>query len=91
MAEIPRHEFVPEGLRHSSYDDFPPADWLWAGNISTLYRALMTDMLDLQGDEGVLEVGVGSGYQGLLHDEAPLVLFWLLLRPPICLRCYWGS
>ena len=66
MAEVPRHEFVPEGLRHSAYDDCPlPIGY--GQTISQPYIvALMTDLLDLldlQGDEVVLEVGTGSGYQ----------------------------
>ncbi len=66
MANVPRHEFVPEGLRHSAYDNCP----LPIGYGQTISQpfivALMTDLLDLQGDEVVLEVGSGSGYQAAI-------------------------
>ncbi len=69
MANVPRHEFVPEGLRHSAYDNCP----LPIGYGQTISQpfivALMTDLLDLQGDEVVLEVGTGSGYQSAILSQ----------------------
>jgi protein-L-isoaspartate(D-aspartate) O-methyltransferase len=63
MREVPRHRFVPPGYRHLAYADGP----LPIGNGQTISQpymvALMTDLLELQGDEKVLEVGTGSGYQ----------------------------
>lgn len=66
MASVPRHAFVPEALFHSAYDNSP----LPIGYGQTISQpfvvALMTDLLDLQGDEVVLEVGTGSGYQAAI-------------------------
>lgn len=62
MAEVPRHLFVPERIREQAYDDTAlPID---AGQtISQPYMvALMTELLELSGDEKVLEIGTGSGY-----------------------------
>ncbi len=63
MACVPRHEFIPEALFHSAYDNSP----LPIGYGQTISQpfivALMTDLLELQGEEVVLEVGTGSGYQ----------------------------
>jgi len=63
LLEVPRHAFVPEGQRHRAYDDSP----LTIGHGQTISQptvvAMMTDALDLDGDEVVLEVGTGSGYQ----------------------------
>jgi protein-L-isoaspartate(D-aspartate) O-methyltransferase len=63
MRTIPRHLFVPEEFQRDAYDDFP----LPIGNEQTISQpyivAFMTNILDLQGNECVLEVGTGSGYQ----------------------------
>jgi protein-L-isoaspartate(D-aspartate) O-methyltransferase len=63
MHAVPRHEFVPEGLRQDAYEDHP----LPIGEGQTISQpyivALMTSLAALQGDENVLEIGTGSGYQ----------------------------
>ena len=63
MGRTPRHEFVPEERRALAYDDRPlPIGY--GQTISQPYIvALMTDLLRLDGDEVVLEIGTGSGYQ----------------------------
>lgn len=63
MRSIPRHAFVPREYRHLAYADGPLP--IGAGQtISQPYIvALMAELLGLQGDEKVLEVGTGSGYQ----------------------------
>jgi protein-L-isoaspartate(D-aspartate) O-methyltransferase len=62
MAEVPRELFVPEGLRGQAYRDGA----LRIGEGQTISQpwivASMTAMLELKGDERVLEVGTGSGY-----------------------------
>lgn len=63
MATTPRHVFVDEALRERAYDDHPlPIGY--GQTISHPYTvALMTEALELQGTERVLEIGSGSGYQ----------------------------
>ncbi len=63
MREVPRHYFVDDALRSRAYGDFPLP--IAAGQtISQPYIvACMTEALALQGDEKVLEIGTGSGYQ----------------------------
>jgi protein-L-isoaspartate(D-aspartate) O-methyltransferase len=63
MRRVPRHEFVPEAYRDQAYRDCPlPIDG--DQTISQPYIvALMTQALHLKGNETVLEVGTGSGYQ----------------------------
>jgi len=60
---VPRHLFVPEEYQASAYADHP----LPIGNEQTISQpyivALMTAGLELIGDEVVLEIGTGSGYQ----------------------------
>jgi protein-L-isoaspartate(D-aspartate) O-methyltransferase len=63
MRDVPRHRFVPEDVRHLAYADCP----LPIGHRQTISQpyivALMIQLLQLKGDEHVLEVGTGSGYQ----------------------------
>ncbi|MBU1199604.1 MAG: protein-L-isoaspartate(D-aspartate) O-methyltransferase [Nanoarchaeota archaeon] len=69
MKQVPRHEFVPHGMRASAYDDSP----LPIGCRQTISQpymvALMTDILGLKGDEKVLEIGAGSGYQAAILSK----------------------
>ncbi len=69
MRKVPRHEFVPAGLRDNAYDDTPlPIGY--GQTISQPYIvALMTECLQLKGGEKVLEVGTGSGYQAAVLAE----------------------
>jgi len=63
MRRVPRHLFVPENLRGSAYRDHPLP--IGAGQtISQPYIvALMTEILQLDQNARVLEIGTGSGYQ----------------------------
>ena len=69
MSKVPRHEFVPSPLRPVAYFDSP----LPIGHGKTIAQpfmvALMTDLLDIQPDDVVLEVGTGSGYQAAVLAE----------------------
>lgn len=62
MRSVPREAFVPERVREFAYEDSPlPIDA--AQTISQPYIvAFMTEALDLEGGEKVLEIGAGSGY-----------------------------
>ncbi|WP_321494418.1 protein-L-isoaspartate(D-aspartate) O-methyltransferase [uncultured Desulfobacter sp.] len=63
MTHVPRHLFVSEALVDSAYGDFP----LPIGEGQTISQpfiiAEMTQSLALTGQERVLEIGTGSGYQ----------------------------
>jgi protein-L-isoaspartate(D-aspartate) O-methyltransferase len=63
MREVPRHEFVPAGLRDQAYEDHP----LPIGNDQTISQPLivasMSELAQLKPGDRVLEVGTGSGYQ----------------------------
>ena len=69
MAKIPRHLFVPEDYQSSAYEDRP----LPIGEGQTISQpymvAIMTQSLELKGQEKVLEVGTGSGYQAAILAE----------------------
>jgi len=66
IAEVPRDRFVPLGLRGAAWDDRPlPIGF--GQTISQPYIvAYMLQALVLEGDERVLDVGTGSGYQAAL-------------------------
>jgi protein-L-isoaspartate(D-aspartate) O-methyltransferase len=66
LRQVPRHWFVPEEYANIAYSDSPlPIGY--GQTISQPYIvALMTELLELEGDENVLEVGTGSGYQAAL-------------------------
>lgn len=69
MRRVPRHLFIPEPLRYSAYDDTA----LSIGEGQTISQpymvAIMTELLELKGNERVLEVGTGSGYQAAILGE----------------------
>ena len=69
MLTVPRHQFVDEHIRESAYNDCPLA----IGEGQTISQpyivALMTQLLELKGDEKVLEIGTGSGYQAAVLAE----------------------
>ena len=69
MKRVPRHLFVPAELVASAYADCAlPIDF--GQTISQPYIVgLMTDLLRLRGDETILEVGTGSGYQAAILAE----------------------
>ena len=66
MGKVPRHEFVPIELQPYAYDNIP----LPIGFEKTISQpfvvALMTDLLDINVDDSILEVGTGLGYQAAI-------------------------
>jgi len=69
FLRVPRHEFVPPESKVEAYNDYP----LSIGGGQTISQpymvALMTELLRLKGDEKVLEIGTGSGYQTAILAE----------------------
>ena len=63
MNSVPRHLFVPEGYRQGSYFDQPLPIGLGQTISQPYIVALMTEMLDVDKENIVLEIGTGSGYQ----------------------------
>ena len=63
MEQVPRNEFVPKAYLAGAFDNGP----LPIGHGQTISQpyivALMTDLLELDDDDTVLEIGTGSGYQ----------------------------
>lgn len=63
MASTPRHLFVQDALRSQAYGDFSMPIGLGQTISQPYIVALMTQALELTGDETVLEIGTGCGYQ----------------------------
>jgi protein-L-isoaspartate(D-aspartate) O-methyltransferase len=75
MAKIPRHSFVSSDYQLAAYEDRP----LPIGGGQTISQpymvAVMTQSLDLKGQEKVLEIGTGSGYQTAILAELAKTIF----------------
>ncbi len=69
IARVPRHAYVPRELQEVAYANIP----LPIGHGKTISQpfivALMTDLLDLQPGDRVLEIGTGLGYQAAILAE----------------------
>jgi protein-L-isoaspartate(D-aspartate) O-methyltransferase len=86
MGGIPRHLFVPERQRASAYADRP----LPIGERQTISQpyivALMTELLELQPNERVLEIGTGSGYQTAVLAQLASEVFSIEILPTLSER-----
>jgi len=86
MATTPRHLFVPEKQRKSSYDDRP----LPIGEGQTISQpyivAYMTEGLELKGREKVLEIGTGSGYQTAVLARLAAAVYSIEIIPALSAR-----
>jgi protein-L-isoaspartate(D-aspartate) O-methyltransferase len=75
VRDTPRHLFVPTRHRLMAYEDIP----LPIGHEQTISQplmvAMMTEALQLQGHERVLEIGTGSGYQAAILSHLAVVVF----------------
>ncbi len=75
MARVPRECFVPSRSRHLAYEDKPLPIGYEQTISQPLIIAIMTEALELTGNEKVLELGTGSGYQtAILAELAQLVI-----------------
>lgn len=83
MLRVPRHEFVPTDFIDSAYED--NALPLKIGQtISQPYIvAYMTQVLDLNGTERVLEIGTGSGYQAAVLAEIVPEVYTIEILPEL--------
>ena len=83
ILKVPRHRFVPVELRPNAYDDDP----LPIGCGQTISQpyivAYMTEVLDLKGNEKVLEVGTGSGYQAAVLAEVAREVYTIEILKPL--------
>lgn len=83
LEAVPRHRFVPPSERSRAYLNTPLA--IGAGQtISQPYIvALMTDLLELQPSDRVLEVGLGSGYQAAVLAQLAATVYSMEIVPEL--------
>jgi len=86
MGRVPRHELVPEGVRDEAYEDGP----LPIGEGQTISQpyivAAMSEAAALEGNERVLEVGTGSGYQAAVLSALAREVYTIELEPMLAAR-----
>jgi len=86
MEDVARHLFVEDKLKNSAYDDcaLPIGE---GQTISQPYMvALMTELLALKGDEKVLEIGTGSGYQSAVLSKLAAEVYSVERIEPLASR-----
>ena len=83
LLKVERHRFVPEEYLGSAYSDQP----LPIGEGQTISQpyivALMTELLELKGNEKVLEIGTGSGYQAAVLAELAKEVYTIEIIEPL--------
>jgi protein-L-isoaspartate(D-aspartate) O-methyltransferase len=86
MGAVPRHEFVPAASRAEAYDDHPlPIGY--GQTISQPYIvAFMTEQLDPQPTDRVLEIGTGSGYQAAVLSRLVREVHTMEIVEPLARR-----
>lgn len=75
MGKVPRHAFVSKGMEAQAYEDRPLHIGMGQTISQPLMVAIMTEALELKGDERVLEIGTGSGYQAAILAELAREVF----------------
>jgi len=83
VSKVERHLFVPENLQKQAYQD-EPLPIGYGQTISQPYIvAYMTEQLELNGDEKVLEIGTGSGYQAAILGELAMEVYTIEIVPEL--------
>src|SRR3954471_1955191 len=86
MRDTPRHEFVPIGDRDRAYLDMA----LPIGNSQTISPpfvvASMTEAIDPQPTDQVLEIGTGSGYQAAILSPLVRDVYTIEIVEPLSAR-----
>jgi len=86
MRTVPRHKFVPEELCGRAYGDHP----LPIGKNQTISQpyivAFMTELMQLEPGNKILEIGTGSGYQAAILAEIVTRVFSIERIPQLASR-----
>jgi protein-L-isoaspartate(D-aspartate) O-methyltransferase len=86
MEKVPRHEFVPAEQRPAAYNDRP----LPIGHGQTISQpyivAYMTELLQIDAEHKVLEIGTGSGYQAAVLGELAREVYSIEIVRPLAAR-----
>jgi len=83
MRKVPRHLFVDKALSSSAYEDYP----LPIGEGQTISQpyivALMTELIEPDKDDKILEIGTGSGYQAAVLAEIVKEVYTVEIIPSL--------
>ncbi len=69
MKAVPRHLFVPKGYQSSAYGNYPLSIGMGQTISQPIVVAHMTELLDIETGDKILEIGTGSGYQAAVLSE----------------------
>lgn len=83
MRKVPRHEFVPEGVRRHAYEDRALPIGYGQAVSQPFLVALMAEVADIGAGERVLEIGTGSGYGAAVLAELARDVFTIEIVEPL--------
>lgn len=86
MKLVPRHEFVPPEMKPYSYSDGPLSIGMGQTISQPYIVAYMTQVLKLQKQDRVLEVGTGSGYQAAILAQLVDSVYTIEIIPELSLQ-----
>jgi protein-L-isoaspartate(D-aspartate) O-methyltransferase len=86
MRRTPRHAFVPPEFRDEAYDDRPVPIGFGQTISQPFIVALMTDLLDADRRDTVLEIGTGSGYQAAVLAQVAGEVYSIEIVPALGAR-----
>jgi protein-L-isoaspartate(D-aspartate) O-methyltransferase len=88
LEQVPRHEFVPDQYQAQAYADHP----LPIGHGQTISQpyivALMTELLELETTDRVLEIGTGSGYQAAVLAQIVAEVYTVEIIEPLAIEAH---
>lgn len=85
MARVPRHEFVHAADRSRAYENRPLSIGYGQTISQPFIVAIMTELLDLQAGDRVLEIGTGCGYQTAVLAELATAVFSIEAVPELAI------
>lgn len=86
MRRVPRHVFVPDAYSAAAYRNSPLAIGYDQTISQPVIVAHMTELLQLEPDHRVLEIGTGSGYQAAVLGELCDAVYTIEIVPPLGMK-----
>ncbi|MGC9344834.1 MAG: protein-L-isoaspartate O-methyltransferase family protein, partial [Bacteroidales bacterium] len=86
IRHVPRHEFVPEQLQSKAYDNTPLPIGYGQTISQPLIVAHMTELLEVDPGDRILEIGTGSGYQAAVLAELTANVYTIEIVPELAER-----
>ncbi len=86
MRHVPRHKFVPKELQSRAYDNSPLPIGYGQTISQPLIVAHMTELLEIDPGDRILEIGTGSGYQAAVLAELTENVYTIEIVPELSVR-----